>query len=148
MALSAATLETLVKFPIVTIEKCKHTAMHCTIAPLHHCTIARCGFEGMGIRVGSPIKAYLDAVLSLPATDPSREDAWGVASSICGLLPGVMESFCDGTGCVSGMMYTTQREREREREREAPTNEGEREGRMEGSSSVGHSSPCVTHRDG
>ena len=94
-----------------------------TIAPLHHCTIARCGFEGMGIRVGSPIKAYLDAVLSLPATDPSREDAWGVASSICGLLPGVMESFCDGTGCVSGMMYTT----EREREREAPTNEGARE---------------------
>ena len=90
---------------------------YCTIAPLHHCTIARCGFEGMGIRVGSPIKAYLDAVLSLPATDPSREDAWGVASSICGLLPGVMESFCDGTGCVSGMLYTTHRERERERER-------------------------------
>ena len=44
VAFSAATLETLVKFPIVTIEKCKHTAMHCTIAPLHHCTIAHVHF--------------------------------------------------------------------------------------------------------
>lgn len=55
----------------------------------------------MGIRVGSPVKMYLDAVLQLPPTDPGREEAWGVASQLCQLLPGVMDSFCDGTGFFS-----------------------------------------------
>ena len=55
----------------------------------------------MGIKVGCPIKEYLDNVLGLDPASPGADAARADAGKLWELLPGVYDAFCDGGGFFS-----------------------------------------------
>ena len=55
----------------------------------------------MGIRVGCPIKQYIDGVNELSTDSECNVDAQNDLAELCNLLPGVDECYCDGTGFFS-----------------------------------------------
>jgi hypothetical protein len=55
----------------------------------------------MGIKVGCPIKEYLDGVLALSPETEGADAAKADAGQLWELLPGVYDAFCDGGGFFS-----------------------------------------------
>ena len=55
----------------------------------------------MGIKVGCPIREYLDHVLGLDPASPGADAARADAGQLWELLPGVYDAFCDGGGFFS-----------------------------------------------